>query len=328
LPALGVNPTEYAVNANAKVKTENKLKLLTKYGVAITKPRKKEREMAFGHEISVTDGSSKSYYRKTKKRYYSEKVLMDKTTRNTRVENQTMVMSSSVGEQVTGQLKMLDPEQCKNIMKTISSKEPVYGGSSQLFVHKMMTLNSRMPWGNPKEAWVLGLVDENIKQSEYSKPSDEIVGATPYISNIFNKTYNVKQEIRVELSPGKSHMHNTDIYINEKVYSEMLEYNDNALSKLTHYQVLTASGTPIARENKKTGQEVVTSAKVKLVVTGSSVVHYYWTTDFNHSFTFVDRLPKTVPDQRFNSNKSEDERTFIDPLGGPRLDDNKGFRYP
>jgi len=132
-----------------------------------------------------------------------------------------------------------------------------------------------MPWGNPKEAWVLGLVDENIKQSEYSKPSDEIVGATPYISNIFNKTYNVNQEIRVELSPGKSHMHNTDIYINEKVYSEMLEYNDNALSKLTHYQVLTASGTPIAREDKKTGQEVVTSAKVKLVVTGSSVVHYY-----------------------------------------------------
>ena len=62
-------------------------------------------------------------------------------------------------------------------------------------------------------------------------------------------------------------MHNTDIYINEKIYSEMLEFNDNALSKVTHYQMLTASGTPIARENKKTGQEVVSSAKLKLIVT-------------------------------------------------------------
>lgn len=72
--------------------------------------------MNFRYNINGGDRSRKSYYRKTKKRTFDNYLLIRQTTRNTRIENDMLIMQSGQGNQANRTLVMTDPDQCTSIM--------------------------------------------------------------------------------------------------------------------------------------------------------------------------------------------------------------------
>lgn len=280
--------------------------------------------MSFFNEVNPMDGSSRSYYLKKAYLPYDKRILMNQTTRNTRVENQTLLVKSGYGEQSNGFLQSVDPEQCAILFSLIPGSTnpslPTSRESLQLFIHKAITsttiknasenacevtirqIESRhgvskgMPWSNPVKAWKLGLHEQLINNLP-DGATEGLVGTTPYISNIFNKTYDVKQETRFELSPNKTHIHVAESYINKVLYSELLKFNDRSLRGVTEYQLITTKGTPVINK-EKLPIELVSTAKTKLIVTSTTKIDYFWTNDFSHSYTYIDRLPKNLPNQK------------------------------
>lgn len=327
--ALGVTPSDYKINRDAKVQTAQDLKIKKNYSQATR--TKEKKNMNFSYDINVQDGSSRSFFRKTKKPGYGKMLLMKQTTRNSIVENDTRVITAKMGEQGTGTLKHLSPEILDVLMSSLPKQLSSTTESKQLFVHKVITnttirnnsddsaevtirqikprkdLNTNMPWAAPVQAWIIGLNDETVNHNG----NYNLVGTTPYVSNMFNKAFNVQQEIRVELPPQKVHIHTNEIYVNAEIYQELLEYTNSAVEGVTHFEVITGNGVPVARTNAKTRKKEVTTAPMELIITSKIMVHYYWTTDFSHSYSYLDRLPKLInnnnDDYNYDQRKGETE---------------------
>lgn len=83
------------------------------------------------------------------------------------------------------------------------------------------------------------------------------------------------------------------------LYSELLKFTNESLAGITEYQLITAKGTPVIN-HEKLPIELVSTAETKLIITCSTKIDYFWTNDYSHSYTYVDRLPKNLPTNEDN----------------------------
>lgn len=90
----------------------------------------------------------------------------------------------------------------------------------------------------PLAAWQQGATDESATNSY------QVLGSTPWQSELFNQFYRVAQTTKVVLAAGGTHVHHIRLYPERLISSAYAEYSEFGIKDLTYFCMVEIHGSP------------------------------------------------------------------------------------
>lgn len=135
----------------------------------------------------------------------------------------------------------------------------------------------------PDAAWQTSYGDEGGANADY-----QVVGSTPFSSDLFVQYYKVLKVTHVILGQGQCHIHRVKFSPNRVIDGETLQYTTGNLKGLSVFQMIVAYGTPC---NDATTKTTVSTGQVALDVVTRRQYKYTWINDNDTNWFKTDNLP-------------------------------------
>lgn len=136
---------------------------------------------------------------------------------------------------------------------------------------------------DPVTAWGNSYADEGGSNTDKN-----LVGTTPFSSDLFTQYFRVKKITHVILSQGQSHQHHVHYYPRRLIDAEYTQYMQNGAKGLTCFTIIVARGAPY---NDTTTKTQVSTGQVALDVVITKQYKYSFISDTTTTWFTSNSLP-------------------------------------
>lgn len=269
-------------------------------GYAMSKMKKKQNRI---HQRAIQQGQggsfSKFFYGK-RKYPRAMRGLRKALSNNYYVQNQATRFTVGVGKQdATTLFGMFGNGDLTTIGSRVSSNATARflasacsgevmitnqdQGNCRLTIYDIIARRDLPSSKAPDQVWKASYLDEGSANTDY-----QIVGTTPFSSDVFTQLYKVVKVTHVILAQGMCHSHRVYYHPNRIVDKEYLATETGAYKGLSCFTMIVASGLPY---NDSTTKTSVSTGSVALDCVIRLQYKYTWLSDNTTSYYVSNNLP-------------------------------------